>query len=74
MLTIIIPVRNEAENVEKTFNIIKNSKLNFSYEVLFINDFSEDQTYGKIDGRTHLNPRAPHEAKHTYSDFIPIYV
>ena len=48
MLTIIIPVRNEAENVEKTFNIIKNSKLNFSYEVLFINDFSEDQTYGKI--------------------------
>lgn len=48
MLTIIIPVRNEAENVEKTFNIIKNSHLDFSYEVLFINDFSEDQTYGKI--------------------------
>ena len=43
-LTIVIPVKNEESNIEKIiFSIQKEIKI--SYEILFIDDFSNDETY-----------------------------
>ena len=47
MLSIIIPLRNEIdnlENIKENFN--KNFK-NIKFEVIFVNDFSSDETFQK---------------------------
>ena len=43
-LSIIIPVRNEEHGVEKIINQLQNKLKSLSYEVIFINDFSTDNT------------------------------
>ena len=45
-LSIIIPVRNEEENVSLISENL--SKIDFDLEIQFIDDFSEDKTYDKI--------------------------
>lgn len=44
MLSIIIPVRNEADNLEDIFDYFSNNLKNLNYEALIINDFSRDNT------------------------------
>lgn len=47
--SIIIPVYNEQKNISKLFNEITNSiDKNLNYEVLFINDASNDETLTEI--------------------------
>ena len=47
MLSIIIPVRNEADSLEDIFNYFTKNLIEEDYEVLIINDFSEDDTLFK---------------------------
>ena len=44
MLSIIVPVRNETDSLEDIFNYFTNNLIEEDYEVLIINDFSEDDT------------------------------
>jgi len=46
-LTILIPVKNEEMNIESLVLKIK-KELKIDYEILFIDDFSSDNTYSKI--------------------------
>jgi glycosyltransferase involved in cell wall biosynthesis len=45
-LSIIIPIRNEEENIEKITKKI--SKLNLDRELCFIDDFSTDKSFEKV--------------------------
>ena len=45
MLTIIIPARNEAENLREIPDLFNQKLKNIEFEVLLINDFSEDNTF-----------------------------
>ena len=47
MLSIIVPVRNEADNLNDISNYFLNNLKNISYEILIINDFSKDDTFNK---------------------------
>ena len=57
MLSIIIPARNEAENLEDILNYFVNGLNNIEYEVLLINDYSIDNTLEKAEDvfRQHNN-------------------
>ena len=47
MLSIVVPVRNESENLKGVFEYFSKNLKNISYEVLIINDFSKDDTFKK---------------------------
>jgi len=47
MLSIIIPARNEAENLQDILDYFNNNLSNVDHEVILINDFSEDATFNK---------------------------
>ena len=47
MLSIIIPARNEEDNLIDIINYFKNSMENIDYEIILINDFSNDNTLEK---------------------------
>lgn len=47
-LTILIPVKNEEQNVKHIIDEIEN-KIKINYEILFVNDFSEDHTHKVIE-------------------------
>ena len=49
MLSIIIPARNEADNLEDILDYFDNNIKNIAYEVVLINDFSEDDTFLKAE-------------------------
>ena len=53
-LTILIPVKNEEKNVIHVIEKIEN-KIKINYEILFVNDFSTDQTYKVIEDITKNN-------------------
>ena len=40
MLSIIIPARNESDNLQDIYNYFANNMNNLDYEVVLINDFS----------------------------------
>ena len=44
MLSIIVPVRNESDSLKDIFEYFSKNLININYEVLIINDFSEDGT------------------------------
>ena len=44
-LSIIIPIRNENEGIIKTLRLIKEKINEIDYELIIINDFSEDNSY-----------------------------
>ena len=48
-LSIVIPVRNEELLIEKIVNELENKLKSLSYEIIFINDFSSDNTYKIIE-------------------------
>ena len=47
MLSIIVPVKNESDNLQSVFDYFSNNLKNLNYEVLIINDYSEDNTLDK---------------------------
>ena len=47
MLSIIIPAKNEAENLQDIFNYFSKKLVNIDYEIIVINDFSSDETLTK---------------------------
>ena len=47
MLSIIVPVRNETDVLKDVFTYFSRNLTNLNYEVLIINDFSEDDTLNK---------------------------
>ena len=47
MLSIVVPVRNESENLKGVFEYFSKNLRDISYEVLIINDFSKDDTLEK---------------------------
>ena len=47
MLSIIVPVRNESNIIHEVFNYFSNNLKDIQYEVLIINDFSNDDTFDK---------------------------
>jgi len=47
MLSIIIPARNEADSLKDILNYFEENLLEVDYEVLLINDFSDDETLSK---------------------------
>ena len=49
MLTIIVPVKNESENLKPLFDYYSRNLTDISFEVLIINDFSDDDTF--INGK-----------------------
>tara|TARA_B100000963_G_scaffold358848_1_gene384547 strand:+ start:7483 stop:8196 length:714 start_codon:yes stop_codon:yes gene_type:complete len=49
MLSIIVPVRNESNNIEDVFNYFDKNLIDMDYEVLIINDFSTDDTLNKSE-------------------------
>ena len=57
MLTIIIPVRNESDSLEDITEHYSKNLVGIEYEVLIINDFSEDNTFeqAKEIFKTHKN-------------------
>lgn len=48
-LTILIPVKNEEDNIALIINKIESIKICFKYEILFINDYSDDNTIKEIE-------------------------
>ena len=57
MLSIIIPAKNESDNLQDILNYFKNGMETINYEVILINDFSEDNTLDKAKEifRNHKN-------------------
>ena len=49
MLSILIPVRNESESLEDVVEYFSRNLVDISYEVIIINDFSEDDTLKKAE-------------------------
>ena len=47
MLSIIIPAKNEAENLQDILMYFSKNLSNIDYEVILINDFSNDNTLNK---------------------------
>ena len=47
MLSIIVPVRDESNNIEEVFKYFFNNLNNIDYEVIIVNDFSTDDTLEK---------------------------
>ncbi len=48
-LTIIIPCKNEEENILKTLDTITDKLINIKFEFIVINDFSTDNTFKIVD-------------------------
>lgn len=48
MLSILIPLRDEFENLDNILEKFDQKLQNVNYEVIFINDFSTDDTYPKL--------------------------
>jgi len=47
-LSIIFPVRNEAKGISKTMDLICSSINEINYEIIIVNDYSDDDTYDVI--------------------------
>ena len=55
LLSILIPVRDEQENVHIISSEIENKIENKNYEIVFINDFSEDNTLNELSNLSKSN-------------------
>ena len=49
MLSILVPVRNESNSLEDLYNYFDKNLVDIDYEVIIINDFSEDDTFSKAN-------------------------
>ena len=55
MLTILLPVRNESQNLEKIEKIFNDNLNLISHEAIFINDYSTDDTFDRANDITKRN-------------------
>ena len=55
MLSIIIPLRNEIDNLENIKEEFNKKLVNIKFEVIFVNDFSTDRTFQKAKEIAQLN-------------------
>ena len=55
MISIVIPIYNEEDNIEKLSESIIEAMLNINYEVLFINDGSTDNSAHTIEEITKIH-------------------
>ena len=53
-LSIIFPVKNEAEGISKTLDLICSSINEIDYEIIIVNDYSDDDTYNVIKKKKRL--------------------
>ena len=60
LLSILIPVRDEKENVYIISNEIEKKIENSNYEIVFINDFSEDSTEEELVQLSESNKKIIH--------------
>ena len=56
MLSIIFPIRNEQNNIQKIVDLFNKANFNFNYEILFINDYSEDESLELMKNISEKNP------------------
>ena len=49
MLSIVVPARNEADNLKDILDYFNNKLKNVEFEVILINDFSEDDTLSRAE-------------------------
>ena len=56
-LSIIIPVRNEESSIKKAIDQLLGKLKILSYEIIFINDFSTDNTFEVIKGLIETEPK-----------------
>jgi len=54
-LSIILPVRNECNGIEEALNLIVSSIVDIDYEIVVINDFSDDASYKIVDKKVKEN-------------------
>ena len=47
MLSIIIPARNEAENLQDILNYFDTKLSSVEHEIILINDYSDDDTFAR---------------------------
>ena len=59
MITILIPLRNEYENLEEIERIFRENFNEISHEVILINDFSTDETFSKAKDMSERNKNYP---------------
>ena len=71
-ISVVIPLYNEAESLPELFAWIERvmKEHNFSYEVIFINDGSTDNSWEVIEALKSKNPEVIHAS--TSLCFIPI--
>ena len=56
-LSIILPVKNESAGIIKTLDFIINSIKEIDYEIIIINDFSDDNSNEVIDKKSKENSK-----------------
>ncbi len=56
-LSIIIPVRNEEFSIKKTIDQLQGKLKILTYEIIFINDYSDDNTFEVIKNLIKINPQ-----------------
>ena len=56
-LSIIIPVRNEEFSIKKTIDQLQGKLKILTYEIIFINDYSDDNTFEVIKNLIKMNPQ-----------------
>ena len=54
-LSIIIPIRNESNVITKTLDLITNSIKEIDYEIVIINDYSDDDSYRIVNEKKGTN-------------------
>lgn len=59
-LSLVVPCYNEADNIELFYQKVEDTfhKESFSYEYIFVNDGSKDQTYENLKKLTKMHPDA----------------
>ncbi len=50
-LSIVVPIYNEAENIERLYNVLHDvlSRMDYTYEIILIDDGSGDDSYKKLE-------------------------
>ena len=56
-LSIIMPIRNEKENIVQTLNILKDELKQIDYELVIINDFSTDSSLELVESQKKNYPQ-----------------
>ena len=56
-LSIIMPIRNEKENIVQTLNILKDELKQIDYELVIINDFSTDNSLELVESQKKNHPQ-----------------